>query len=304
MKALGDREMRQWQADHHELMHIGGSGSVEEDVLRLIHVKAYEVVSAIAEGARVLDVGCNIGHGTSVLGTTAREAIGIDVSEKALGEASARSGGVRASFVLAEGKALPFPGGRFDLVVAFQLVEHLSSYGEFFGEIKRVVDSAGLLVFTTPNKTIRLDEGMPPWNPMHNREFNASELGLLLGEYFPYVKLLGLRGNEGIRSVELARLASARRKARRTERRVRRSAYAVMDLFLPAFHRRRFRELIRRTIHRGRRPTRVERYASRDLFYSEQDLESSLDLLAVCRLRAEAPLELLRAIQASRQDAL
>src|SRR3990172_6873114 len=93
MRVLNDEQARRWQADYHELMHIGAPASTEEKVLRLIHNKAYEVASAIAGGASVLDVGCNIGYGTRLLSGAAREAIGIDVSQKALREAKARGGG-------------------------------------------------------------------------------------------------------------------------------------------------------------------------------------------------------------------
>ena len=300
---LNDEQARRWQADYHELMHMGAPASTEEKVLRLIHNKAYEVASAIAEGASVLDVGRNIGYGTRLLSGVAREAIGIDVSQKALREAKARHGGGLAAFVLAEGKALPFPCGRFDLVVAFQLLEHLFSDEEFFVELRRVLGPAAVLLFSTPNKVVRLDEGMAPWNPMHTREFGASELGLLLGAHFPFVRLLGLTGHQGIRSVELSRLAEARRKARRLAKRTWRSAYAVADSVLPGSARRRLRTLLRRAVLHGRKEGQQgESFSRRDLYYSDRDLDSALDLLAVCRPIGEEPSEILSTIQARESD--
>jgi SAM-dependent methyltransferase len=46
---------------------------------------------------------------------------------------------------------LPFDDNQFDLVVAVEVVEHLESQLVLFNEVRRILRSGGIFVFTTPN---------------------------------------------------------------------------------------------------------------------------------------------------------
>ena len=77
---------------------------------------------------------------------------------------------------LVDGQTLPFKDCSFDLVTAFQIIEHIPETVTFTEELKRVLRRDGVVLITTPNATIRLDPAMKPWNPFHVREYSHEEL--------------------------------------------------------------------------------------------------------------------------------
>ena len=54
------------------------------------------------------------------------------------------------AFVLARSEALPFAAGSFDLVLAYNVIEHLPDPARAFGEVARVLKPGGVLAFKTP----------------------------------------------------------------------------------------------------------------------------------------------------------
>ena len=79
--------------------------------------------AAIAEGDRVIDIGCGTGASTMAAAAHAvrGEALGVDISEPLLTRASdrARAAGVRnASFLLADAQTHRFRAGAFDVLVS------------------------------------------------------------------------------------------------------------------------------------------------------------------------------------------
>ena len=78
----------------------------------------HEAVSL--DGKRVLEVGCGNGRLTWRYAHSARRVIGIDLSQTGLSEAqNGCPPALRAtvSFALADGRALPFAAGRFDVIL-------------------------------------------------------------------------------------------------------------------------------------------------------------------------------------------
>ncbi len=69
-------------------------------------------------------------------------------------------------------ESLPFADGSFDLVVAFEVIEHLARWQDFLTEARRVLRPAGLLLVSTPNKAYYAEaRGAAGANPYHVREF-------------------------------------------------------------------------------------------------------------------------------------
>ena len=78
---------------------------------------------------RVLDAGCGGGGMPLSLAEEARESVGIDpiLRFDRAGAALARERGLRnLHFALADGMALPFCDGAFDLVLSHAVIEHVS----------------------------------------------------------------------------------------------------------------------------------------------------------------------------------
>lgn len=270
------------QAKKHVLVPIEDFRTIEEYCLFLIHLKAYEEAAKMAKDKTVLDCGCNIGYGTKVIGTHCKEVIGVDVSPKAIEEARRRYGSNGIEFRLVDGIRLPFKDNRFDLVVSFQVIEHIDDYDSYLTEIKRVLADTGKVLFTTPNARIRLDPGMKPLYPFHVREFSAGELQKLLQRYFPQVAICGSFGKEPLYSTELNRVKTALLKYRRRPQWVNSLSYKLRAT-LPASVTGHIKTMLGSL--KGKKkldPAILQQYSTADLFYRDDNLDEALDLMAIC----------------------
>jgi 2-polyprenyl-3-methyl-5-hydroxy-6-metoxy-1,4-benzoquinol methylase len=70
-----------------------------------------------------------------------------------------------------------FADERFDVVVSFQVIEHLSRPAEFLSEVKRVLRRDGWALIGTPNK--RSGNKNPP-SPFHLQDWRYDEFMALL----------------------------------------------------------------------------------------------------------------------------
>jgi ubiquinone/menaquinone biosynthesis C-methylase UbiE len=109
--------------------------------------------SGVRPGDRVIDVGCGTGVVTRDLaqrvGRQGR-VVGIDPSRRLIEVAVRRmeEGGLkgRIEFRSADGAALPFPDGSFDLVVASAVFSHVPNGVEVLAEMVRVARAGGTVV--------------------------------------------------------------------------------------------------------------------------------------------------------------
>jgi SAM-dependent methyltransferase len=178
--------------------------TVEDVVMGLYHRYSYEVAArSLQPTDRVLDVGFGEGYGSTIL---PGEYTGVELDGALVAHARSH---YPARFDTYDGHHLP--DGPFDLVVSFQVIEHVPEPDPWLAEIARVGRRA---MFATPNRIHRLREGERPWNRYHVREFSADELRDLLERHFPAVAVWGVCASAEIEAVELARYARARRIAR------------------------------------------------------------------------------------------
>ncbi|GAB4250964.1 MAG: hypothetical protein Kow00109_26780 [Acidobacteriota bacterium] len=144
-------------------------------------------------GRRVLDLGCGTGALASVLenrkvfhytgpGTLAavledqRPAlyVGLDYHRHVLQFARPAPG---RSFIQGSGPHLPFPDRSFDLICAFDVIEHLVGGRpwqlRFLQEVKRVLAPLGMVLLTTPNFWYPYDAHSDLWGPQFLPTFLA-----------------------------------------------------------------------------------------------------------------------------------
>ena len=159
----------------------------ERDRGRLIeveHVVRYRWAAQTAAGRSVLDAGCGTGYGSAILAAAgASEVIGIDIAADVVTGTADTSAAVsrRAGDV----RAIDFPDGRFDLVVCFEVIEHLDDSLTALDELARVLAPDGLLLLSSPNRGV-----YPPGNPHHRHEFTPEELIAAVRERLPNVRLV------------------------------------------------------------------------------------------------------------------
>ena len=173
-------------------------GKVDVDLLNE-HVARYTFAARLARGKRVLDAGCGAGYGSAELAQAADSVIGVDRAAEAIDFARAAYGLPNLRFEQASCEALPHPGGTFDLVVAFEVIEHLDHWREFLLEARRVLAPAGQLIVSTPNKLYYTESRGPTGaNPFHVHEFDFEEFRSELHGVFPHVSLYLENHIEGV----------------------------------------------------------------------------------------------------------
>lgn len=122
----------------------------------------------LGRGSRALEVGCGYGRNLVALaGVEGCSVVGSDVSLSELERAAAerigplpRSLRARVSLVRQEPFRLPFRDSAFDLVVLWQVVEHLfgrEAKRKVLAECLRVVKPGGHLLIETPNQWFPID---------------------------------------------------------------------------------------------------------------------------------------------------
>jgi SAM-dependent methyltransferase len=168
-----------------------------------LHLKRYEFARASCGGRDVLDAGCGVGYGTVFLAEAARRVVGVDLSEEAIAYARRRYAAPNVEFVVGDLLALPADEDSFDVVCAFETIEHLPDPERFVAEADRVLRRGGTLFVSTP-RAERTNER--PENPFHEREFSAADLEALLRTRFRAVELLGQRRVQTSRHRALQRL--------------------------------------------------------------------------------------------------
>ena len=72
------------------------------------------------------------------------------------------------------------PDAAVDVVVNFQVIEHLWDQPQFINECLRLLRPGGRLLISTPNRITFTPGSDTPVNPFHTRELNAAELRELL----------------------------------------------------------------------------------------------------------------------------
>jgi hypothetical protein len=114
----------------------------------------------------------------------------VDISGDAIASARESYVSPRVTFLQGSCVALPFRAAAFDLVVAFEVIEHLKEWRDFLIEARRVLAPGGQCLISTPNRDYYTDSrGRTGPNPFHEHEFSFEEFRQELQAIFPHVAL-------------------------------------------------------------------------------------------------------------------
>ena len=175
-------------------------GQVDVNLLNE-HMARYTFAARLARGKRVLDAGCGAGYGSAELAASAESVAGIDLAPEAVEFARDNYHLPNLEFAQGSVTALPYEDGAFDLVVAFEVIEHLENWREFLVEVRRVMAPGGQFVVSTPNRLYYTESrGSEGANPFHVHEFDFAEFGAELRAVFPQVLLFLENHVEGVTS--------------------------------------------------------------------------------------------------------
>ena len=161
-------------------------GQVDEPLFRA-HEARYVFAGSFVKDKAVLDVACGTGIGTHyLLKAAALSCLGLDIDRPAIDYARAAYSGCQ--FAQCDATNLCVPDSSIDVVVSFETIEHLRDQLKFLSECNRVLRPGGVLVCSTPNRT------MSRWareNIYHVHEFTVAELTRALETFFVDVRLFG-----------------------------------------------------------------------------------------------------------------
>jgi 2-polyprenyl-3-methyl-5-hydroxy-6-metoxy-1,4-benzoquinol methylase len=148
------------------------------------HLRVYQHIRQFVNGREILDVGCGVGYGTSLLSRTASRAVGIDISLDAIKEAYRFY--PECEFLQMDAQDLEFPNESFDVVISTENFEHLSDQRKHISELSRIIRYDGLVFIATPNPELSIGLN----NPFHFKENTYIELKELLSAKFRQVEII------------------------------------------------------------------------------------------------------------------
>jgi SAM-dependent methyltransferase len=221
----------------------------------------------------VLDAGCGEGNGLAMLADAgAARVVGVDLEEPVVAHARATYGGPRdradgsraAEVEVHAGELLDLPldDGEVDVTVSFQVIEHLHDIPGYLRSLARVTRPGGQVWIATPNRLTFTPGSDGPVNPFHTRVFTAAELVAdCAAAGYRVTSVLGIHHGRRLRVVE--RLA-------------RRPLTDLLTAREPVAWPRWLRWL-------------VHRVDGSDFAVRADHLDTSLDLLAICRVPRNPP---------------
>ena len=152
-------------------------------------LKAYTLIAEKIYGD-VLEIGCGEGYGLDFINKNANSVTVIDKSKSVLEKIKRK----HPKTIVLNQKIPPLNNlkdNSFDIVISFQVIEHIKDATLFIKEIHRVLKPNGKAYITTPNskKTIAR-------NPWYHKEYNYTEINNLIKNNFVNYSINGIQGNK------------------------------------------------------------------------------------------------------------
>ncbi|MBL3654969.1 class I SAM-dependent methyltransferase [Fulvivirga sediminis] len=154
-------------------------------------LKAYYLAEEYVHGD-LFEIGCGEGRGIALLKDKCKSYTAIDKIQEVIDQLQKKYPDVK----LIQGNIPPFAGiadNSFDVIISFQVIEHIKNDKLYLQEIHRVLKPGGKALITTPNIKKTLTR-----NPWHIREYKATELENLAKTVFPKVEMKGVAGNDKV----------------------------------------------------------------------------------------------------------
>lgn len=226
------------------------------------HMVRYKYVQPYIQGKDVVEIGCGTCYGLGTILSGYNKIIGMDISLDALKYGNKTYKNRCLKLIQADCEALPFSNSSFDVVVSFEVIEHLADPKAYLAEISRILRRNGYFILSTPNK--RYSE----FNPYHLKEYYLPELKIVLEAVFDEVTILGQSCK--IKSREIYKTRSYRTLARG-------KAMFRIGSILPLG--------LKKWIEKVLTGASSEEASESDFVISDQDLESASNFFAICGKR-------------------
>jgi ubiquinone/menaquinone biosynthesis C-methylase UbiE len=178
-----------------EMLHYVGERVVPNETPEFLvqeHLGRYIFATQYTNGKKVLEIGCGTGVGSDLLlREGAKHLVAGDISVDALAFLNEHYSQTLLDPTRFSAYSLPFRDKEFDVVVAFEVIEHVREYRKLLKETFRVLKDGGALLCSTPNKSIDLAWRSRPQGEFHVHEFFPGEFAILIKGLYGDVELLG-----------------------------------------------------------------------------------------------------------------
>jgi ubiquinone/menaquinone biosynthesis C-methylase UbiE len=155
---------------------------VNDRIGTIEHLHRYAFAMEYVASKTIVDIASGEGYGSNLLAGVAGHVIGVDVSQEAIDFASQKYVKPNLEFKVGSADSIPVPDNSVDVVVSFETLEHHEKHDEMMKEIVRILKPEGLMIISTPDKSIyhRRD----PDNIYHVKELYFDEFTGLVNKHF------------------------------------------------------------------------------------------------------------------------
>ncbi len=150
------------------------------------HDERYELAAMFCHGKHVLEVGCGAGYGAAILASAAKKVVAFDNSEEAIGYCKENYPSNRIDFHVGDIHAYELPDRYYDVVVAYEILEHIVDGDLLLRLIKDALEPSGAAFISTPSPIAH-------GSGFHLHEYDLEELENLLSAYFKKYVILNHR---------------------------------------------------------------------------------------------------------------
>ena len=140
------------------------------------HLARYELATGFAAHKRVVDACCGAGYGSAMMAEVAYGVVGFDVDEETIAYARAQYTNLRLRFEQCDIRN--WREVDFDLVVAFEALEHVSDCKAAVESLYRSLRPGGMVLASVPVAASCWD------SPYHVRCYERPEFQELMEEWF------------------------------------------------------------------------------------------------------------------------
>ncbi len=151
-----------------------------EDMLSWNHYQALRFIKKTHDSARitVLDMGCFNGFFVKKLEELGYNSYGVDFNNKAI-EYGISEYGLKDRISTMDLKELTAEKKTYDVITAFEVLEHVASPRDFLNSLNPLIKSNGFIIVSVPNNNMLW---RPPldYPPHHLSRFNPRALAILL----------------------------------------------------------------------------------------------------------------------------
>lgn len=154
------------------------------------HLHRYYLAMDFVKSKDVLDIASGEGYGCSLMSSSAKSVVGVDIEGDAIEHAIKNYKKDNLRFINGDIRSIPLPDDSFDVITCFETIEHIEEHNQAIKELKRVLKPNGILLISTPDSESGHHLASRGRNPYHPLELNIQEFSSLLSNSFKSVSFL------------------------------------------------------------------------------------------------------------------